>query len=138
MTAVALALTATAIAAVAWLWRTTGRPDPTPAPSFDEHAATATALLRPDNPRLPDADAAHIAAAVERAVDAYASYLIAKRDGATADVLHHLTEAMYADLRASLTPPQLARALVIGLHPHADDRARALVDQFRSLPTREF
>ena len=135
MIAVALALIVAGVVAIAWLWRTTGRPDPVQSLTFDEHAATATALLRPDDPSLPDEDAAHIAAVVARAVDAYASYLIAKRDGMDADVLHQLAEAMYADLRESLTPPQLARALVISLHSHADERARALVDQFRSLPT---
>ncbi|MGW3608982.1 hypothetical protein ACWD6N_03685 [Micromonospora sp. NPDC005163] len=121
--------------ALIWGHRRKAAPALAPVDAFDEHAATATALLQPDDPALPDVDSQLIALVVARAVDNYASYLIALRDQMPAAVLASLREQMYADLRESLTPPQLARALVIGLHPHADDRARALVDQFRSLPT---
>ncbi|MET7949259.1 hypothetical protein [Micromonospora sp. NPDC005324] len=108
-----------------------------PAADDSLHAATVTALLQPDDPSLPDVDAELIALVVARTVDQYASYLIALRDGMPAEIVASLREQMYADLRDSLSPPQLARALVIGLHSHADERAQALVNQFRTLPTRE-
>ena len=112
--------------ALALLWLRSRPAEPTN--PVDEPPAAATGLLPPDALPLPDADGAAVADAVARAVDAYASYLIAQRDGAPAGVLRELTDAMYGDLTRSLTPPQLARALVAGLLPHADDRARALLD----------
>ncbi|MBM0275139.1 hypothetical protein [Micromonospora tarensis] len=122
-----LATLAAIVAALALRPRPANPAPPAPADN-DRHAATVTALLRPDDPSLPDVDAELIALAVARTVDQYASYLIAVRDGMPAEVVAALREQMYADLRDSLTPPQLARALVIGLHPHADERARALLD----------
>ncbi|RKN45228.1 hypothetical protein [Micromonospora endolithica] len=132
-------LVAGGVGALVWYWAVPARPaapqpDPPAAATFDEHTATAAALLTPDDPLLDD-DAVRIADAVARAVDQYASYLIAKRTGMAPDVLHRLGEAMYADLAVSLTGPQLARAVLIGLHQHADERARHLIDQFRNLPT---
>lgn len=53
---IALALLFIAAGAYALGWSTKGRPDPTPyrPATFDEHTATATALLQPDDPALPD------------------------------------------------------------------------------------
>lgn len=107
-------------------------PEPTPEPeTFDAHASTALALLTPDDPELPDADVAHIAAVIADAVDHYASYLIAVRDGLDPQTCELLREQMYDHLREELTPPQMARALLIGVLPHARDRAAHLTDTSR-------
>ena len=107
---------------------------PEPAPerqTFDEHSAAAMALLAPDDPGLPDGEVAHIAAVIADAVDHYASYLIAVRDGLDPQTCELLREQMYDHLREELTPPQMARALLIGVLPHARDRAAHLTDTSR-------
>ena len=107
---------------------------PEPAPerqTFDEHSAAAMALLAPDDPGLPDEDVAHIAAVIADAIDHYASYLIAVRSGLDPQTCELLREQMYEHLRESLTPPQMARALLIGVLPHARERAAHLTDTSR-------
>ncbi|MCX5066952.1 hypothetical protein OOJ91_13955 [Micromonospora lupini] len=101
---------------------------PAPATPADDQAATATALLRPDDPALPDDEAQLIASTIAYAVDAYASVLAAKRAGLDPAVVQRLTDQMYADLVRALTPTQLARAATFGLRDHAGDRARRLLD----------
>jgi hypothetical protein len=93
------------------------------------------AVLAPDDPRLPDDDAAAIAAAIADAVDDYASYLVAVDAGLDPQTVEMHREHMYDRLRESLTPPQMARALLTGIRPHARERADALTAQFRDLPS---
>ncbi|MDG4796179.1 hypothetical protein [Micromonospora sp. WMMD1082] len=101
---------------------------PDPAPDFDAHASTALAVLAPDDPALPDDDVTVINAAIAATIDNFASYLTALRLGLDPQTCELLREQLHTQLLADLTPAQMAVALVIGLQPHAAERAAHLTD----------
>ncbi|MGW5556901.1 hypothetical protein ACWER9_06715 [Micromonospora sp. NPDC003944] len=91
--------------------------------------ATTTDPARPDG-------TADRAAVIAQAVDDLASCLAAERYGLGPTEVERLYAQLYAGL-STLTHGQLVSALADALEADADERRRVLVNQFRTLPTRE-